>query len=109
MAWRQPLTQMRTGSHLGLKDEDGLKDTSAPSGCAHPACNTRALGIEDVHHICFDCPLYAAARQERPELLFAGPPHFMFSSASLPSHSLGTLLTASTPITLHLYFPQHYS
>lgn len=87
MAWRQPLAQLRTGSHWG-EEEKGRFEGRQRSERLCPHCQQLdgPGGIEDVHHMCFDCPLYAAARQRRPELLFAGPPslHFFFNLPSEP-------------------------
>jgi hypothetical protein len=79
LAWRQPLAQLRLGSHWGA-EETGRHERRQRSErlCPHCPLLGGPGGIEDVTHICFHCPLYEPARTRHPDLLFAGPPSLKF-------------------------------
>ncbi|KAI3436385.1 hypothetical protein D9Q98_002439 [Chlorella vulgaris] len=61
---RAPLAQLLTGSHWGA-EETGRWDKTPPE---QRLCSHCGGGVETVHHIIFDCPLYASLRTRFSDL-----------------------------------------
>ena len=73
-ALRQPVTQLSAGAHWGAEDTGQLCSVARRDRlCPHCAGLGGPGGIESVHHILFECPLYAEASARYPQLCFAGP------------------------------------
>ena len=87
-ALRQPVTQLSAGVHWGAEDTGRLRGVARRDRlCPHCAGLGGPGGIESVHHILFECPLYAEARARYPQLCFAGPPtlhKFLYHQPPLP-------------------------
>ena len=63
-----PLAQLRTGSHW-LGEETGRWARVPREQRLCPHCQG---GVEGVHHVLFECPLYASARDRFPDLFSPG-------------------------------------